>query len=246
MSPDDFLQRRASEKRAVQAIRLRIHKRGLGQTELGELVGRSQGWISSRLLRSPDETIRHLAYKEPETLKRLLRALEWTLLDLNTATGLDIPVAPSMLREAELVNPDMRAGTRSILVYDLLSAGPGSDGGTAIEQIDIPDYWHGEYAAYKVTGDSMLPEIRDGSTVIIHVQDHASPGNIIVAWVPEVGMVVKELSRVEPDGRHVLTSLNPLFSPIWAKDIRIYGIVRETRNAVKTYNGNGRDKHGPN
>ena len=49
------------------------------------------------------------------------------------------------------------------------------------------------YTAYEVTGDSMAPEIPSGARVIVRVQDYASPGNEIVCWVPEYGMLVKRL-----------------------------------------------------
>jgi SOS-response transcriptional repressor LexA len=111
-----------------------------------------------------------------------------------------------------------------------------------IDVVDIPVAWEGHYAAYQVTGDSMAPDIPDGARVVVRVQDYASPGNEIVVWVPDHGMLVKRLERITPDGELVLTSYNPEFKPIWARDVRIYGVVVEVRLRRKVINGN----HGPN
>lgn len=223
------------------------------QTELAKRVGRVQGWVSGRLFVDPDATLRHLAYKDPETLNRLCAALNWTLQDVNRATGLDIPIPPGEKDEVTLVNPDLRGGTRRIPVYDLLSAGPGGDGGTVIAEVDIPEAWKGEHAAYEVTGDSMAPRIPDGSTVIIRCQDYARPGSIIVAYAPEHGMLVKFFERATEAGQCVLTSFNPAYAPIWTDvdELRVYGVVREVRTRIELMNGeerngNNGERHAPN
>ncbi|MFO7545140.1 MAG: S24 family peptidase [Trueperaceae bacterium] len=186
------------------------------------------------------------------TLNRLCAALNWTVQDVNRATGLDIPIPPSDKDEVALVNPDLSGGTRRIPVYDLLSAGPGGDGGTVIAEVDIPEAWKGDHAAYEVTGDSMAPRIPDGATVIVRCQDYATPGNIIAAYAPENGMLVKLFERATDDGRCVLTSFNPAYASIWADtdELRVYGIVREVRTRIDLTNGNdngnGEGEHRPN
>lgn len=111
-----------------------------------------------------------------------------------------------------------------------------------IDTIDIPASWEGHHAAYEVTGDSMAPDIPDGARVVVRVQDYASPGNEVVVWVPEHGMLVKLLKDITPEGFLVLTSYNPNHKPIWAQDARIYGVVVEVRLRRKVVNG----RHGPN
>jgi len=228
---------------AILALRRRIKEIGLNQTELAQRVGRVQSWVSSRLLVDPDSTLRYLAYKDAETLAKLLDALQWSLEELNKATGLDIPTSQALQDEVTLDIDDLRSGTRTIPVYDLLSAGAGVDGGTVIDVVDIPVAWEGHYAAYEVVGDSMAPHIPEGARVVIRVQDYANPGDEIVAWVPGIGMVVKVLDRVTPEGEVVLASYNPEYRPIWASEARIYGVVVEVRLRRKRYR-NG--KHGPN
>ena len=111
-----------------------------------------------------------------------------------------------------------------------------------IEVIDIPDTWRGEHVAYEVSGDSMAPDIEDGDRVVVKLQDYASPGNEIVCFVPDHGMLVKFLDRTAPAGEYVLTSYNPEYRPIWTNEITIYGVVVEVRKRRKVVNGN----HGTN
>lgn len=183
-------------------------------------------------------------------LEALLRVLEWTLADWNALPGRPREVqgehrhAPEHrdARDEVQLDPAVTVGRRSIEVYDILSAGPGGDGGTVIEVIDIPDTWRGEHAAYEVSGNSMSPDIEDGDRVVVKLQDYASPGNEIVCYVPDHGMLVKYLERTTSDGQYVLTSYNPEYRPIWTTEITIYGVVVEVRKRRKVVNGN----HGAN
>lgn len=236
---------RLSMDRALELGRLLRRwrsRRGLSRreaiTELNKLgVDISYSYLAKLESGQRSLAVATLAYREG--LRSLYRVSqdEW-----ERETALNVPMPNHSHSEAVLSSPDLQRGSRLIEVFDLLSAGPGTDGGVVVDAIDIPESWTGPHAAYRVTGDSMIPEIKDGSTVVVRVQDYATPGNIVVAWSPEHGMVVKLLSRVEADGTHMLTSLNPAYGPLWARELRIYGVVRETRNPIKTFNGN----HAPN
>jgi len=231
--------------RAGIAIQQRMSDVGLTQASLGRGLGRSQTWVSQSLLDDTERTLRRMWIEEPERFKKLLELLEWEAQDLALRTGVLLPsptLGDALQGNAQLDIADLRGGTRAVPVYDMLSAGPGSDGGTVIDVIDIPAAWEGHYAAYQVHGDSMAPDIPDGARVVVRVQDYASPGNEVVAWVPDHGMLVKRLERITPEGDVVLTSYNPEFKPIWARDVRIYGVVVEVRLRRKVINGN----HGPN
>lgn len=83
----------------------------------------------------------------------------------------------------------------------------------------------------------MAPEIHDGGTVIIRLQEYASPNNTIVCWTPDDSMLCKFFDRIK-DGYYVLTSVNPMYEPIWTRDIHIHGIVVEARRPFKVINGN--------
>ena len=215
----------------AEAIRRRRIELEKSQEVLADEAATSQTWISQVERGSHDPTGSTAA-----RFFRLLEALRWTPAEFQLATGLPIP---EQLTVASNVRQTGQAafGRRSIPVYDLVSGGNGADGGTTVNFIDVPDDWVGEYSAYIVDGDSMAPIIASGSTIIVKNQDYASPKNIIVCWVEDHGMLVKYLDRTE-NGLYVLASFNPMYLPIWAKNPKIYGVVREVRTAVEIINGN--------
>ena len=214
-------------------------KRGLSRPEaINELakldIEISYGYLAK--LESGARSLAVAALEYREGLRKIYRipADEWL-----AETGLHVPVKEPR-NEVELA-PDLTSGSRDILVYDLLSGGPGADGGTVIDVIAISDEFKGDHIAYEVSGDSMAPEIRSGDRVVVRIQDYASPGNEVVCFVPDHGMLVKYLDRIE-DGLYVLTSYNPEYKPIWTSEIKIYGVVVEVRKRRRVVNGN----HGPN
>lgn len=174
-----------------------------------------------------------------EKLVALARAYNLPLnAFLSEVNDTPYPAKPNIYTDqVHLETPNINHGRRRIPVIDLLSAGPGGDGGTIVSEIDLPPEFVGPHAAYRITGESMYPEIFDRGTVVIRCQEYSSPKNIIVCWTPSEGMLCKTLDRIE-DGYFVLTSINPAFKPIWTREIHIYGIVVEVRNPRKVINGN--------
>ncbi|HEX7021755.1 MAG TPA: S24 family peptidase, partial [Trueperaceae bacterium] len=186
---------------AGEAIRQRMREQGLTQAELARRLGRSQTWISQSLQGDSERTLRRLWVDAPDMFETLLHALAWAPEEFARQTGVSLPSASRPEPQgATLLSADLRRGTRAIPVYDLLAAGRGADGGEMSEYIDIPESWQGPHAAYLVDGDSMSPRIPDRSKVIIRCQDYASPGNIIVCYLPGEGMLVKYLRERKPDG----------------------------------------------
>lgn len=215
-------------------------KRGLKRTEtITELekLGVGMGYSYLAKLESGERSLAAASLEYREGLRQAYRISQE---DWEAATGLHVPVKEPR-NEIRLGEPT-NLGRRSIFVYDLISAGPGSDGGTVIEEIDIPDDWRGEFVGYEVTGESMLPDIPNRAVVVIRRQDYATPGNEIVCWVPDHGMLIKVLDRVTEEGLYVLRSYNPAYKPIWTDDIIIYGVVVEIRLRRHVTNGN----HGAN
>jgi SOS-response transcriptional repressor LexA len=219
-----------------ERLRTLRESRGLS---LREAAKRSEGGIThahiSHLENDP------AAWKKVSHAKVLALARAYNLsLNglLNEVNGTPYPVKPNIYTDqVHLETPDINGGRRRIPVIDLLSAGPGNDGGTVVSSVDLGEEFVGAHAAYRITGDSMFPDIHDRGTVIIRCQEYSSPKNIIVCWTPEDGMLCKYLDRVE-DGYYVLTSVNPAYKPIWTRDIHIYGIVVEIRNPRIVINGN--------
>lgn len=183
-----------------------------------------------------------------ELREGIREVLQITRHEWRDQTGLFVPLGPGepMPEEpkgnARLLTTDVTSGTRSIPVYDLLSAGPGGDGGTIIDWLDIPETWRGNHAGYQVTGDSMSPHIPDGARIVVRTQEHANPGEVIACYSPEHGSVVKVLQGVAENGLVTLTSFNPAYPPLWAPYIHVFGVVVEirVRPPYVDRNGNGR------
>lgn len=158
---------------------------------------------------------------------------------LNEVNDTPYPAKPNIftdevhLETANIYNDDRRR----IPVYDLVSAGPGSEGGVVVAYVDIEPEFVGEHHAYRVSGDSMKPEIEDNDIIIVKAQNYAAIRNDIVCWTSSDGMLCKRLSSYE-DGLYVLTSINPNYGAIVTREIHIYGIVVEVRKRRKIYNGN--------
>ncbi len=214
--------------------RIRLDK-DLTPEHAAELTG---GVVSARRLRNLEEREGVWQRVKEEEATALARAYGMSVMSfLNTVNGTPYPAKPNIYTDEATLQASSISGRRRIPVIDLLSAGPGGDGGNIVGYIDLEDEFQGPHSAYLITGDSMEPEIRDGETVIVRCQDYAPPKNNIVCWTPDDGMLCKYLDRVE-DGFYVLTSLNPLYKPIWTREIHIYGIVVQSRKPFKVSNGN--------
>ncbi len=85
--------------------------------------------------------------------------------------------------------------------------------------VGIPDdLAPGNYVALNVRGDSMVPLLHDGDTVLIALGVKPRNGSIVVARSDE-GYVVKRLTRITTRGVY-LESLNPDYEPMVIKDVQ--------------------------
>lgn len=126
---------------------------------------------------------------------------------------------------------EMPAGVRSIPVYSSIGAGPGGQDGIFLRNLELTADEPGD-VAYEVNGNSMEPDIPHGSTVVVK-RGVFDLGDIVVAWVPDEGMVVKRLVVSRPEHRAVLTSSNPNFGALIAEGATIFGKVVEHRKRHK-------------
>lgn len=92
----------------------------------------------------------------------------------------------------------------------------------------------GEFFGLKVKGDSMIPEIYDGDTVIVRQQDDAENGETVIVTINGYEATCKRLRKYK-DGI-ALISNNPSYAPIEftnqeiiEKPVRIIGKVVELR-----------------
>lgn len=126
-------------------------------------------------------------------------------------------------------NAETMVQGKRVPVYDLVSAGDGLDGGVLIDHVEIPSTWQGEYVGYEVDGDSMAPSVMPKDVVIVRRTPDVQPGQLVVAYVPEHGMVLKRYAHLESDGLIVLTSDNPACQPIFTRELAPIGVVVEVR-----------------
>ena len=98
---------------------------------------------------------------------------------------------------------------------------------------------HGSYFALKVNGDSMLPTIKSGDTVIIRQQEDAESGKICVVMINGYDATLKEIKK-DPNGVWILPhNPNSEFKPTFYSNmevenlpIRILGIAVEIRRSL--------------
>lgn len=198
-------------------LRTRLANANLNQTEFGERLNKSQSWVSNLLLRKTTETMRRLWVNEPDTINTIQRLLNLTDTDLANLIDLDLPAG----------TPITATKQRAIPLYDAAGAGPGDDETHLIGSVDIDIGAPGD-VAYRINGRSMEPDIPTGSTVIVE-RDNYALGDIIVAWVPDNGMVVKRLAISTPQQAAILKSTNPKYGDLIADGAHIIGKVVELR-----------------
>lgn len=95
---------------------------------------------------------------------------------------------------------------RSLPLIGVVSAGPGADEPIHGQSFAVPEGCPGD-AAYLVEGGSMGDKIPCGSVVVVRTQPGADDGEIVVAYVGGVGMIIKvlgadKLYSVGDSGQH--------------------------------------------
>ena len=222
----------------AKAIRALRDERGLTQRELGALIGVSDKAVSSW----------ELGTKMPRrgALARLAEVLQIspaTLMTLSCAEAepsnvAPLPSAADCLADAE--NDNEKSPPPPLRRAPVLGRVPA---GIPIEA--VPDIigtigldssypaWH-DYFGLLVTGDSMLPEYRDGDIVILRVQETAETGDDVVAYIGDADATLKRITVAENGIQ--LRPLNPAYqtqsftrSEVLALPVTIAGVVVEQR-----------------
>jgi len=221
--------------------RIAARRTFLGKT-LDDIEEETAGVVYRNLLSRIENGHKAADTMRANQVNALLPALQWTHADWIEALDLS-PQNEADTQGTAVVQPHITPhGSREIPVIDMLSAGLGGEGGTIVDHVAIPDEWRGQFAAYRVSGDSMAPHIPDGATVIIKQQSHADIRQLVVCYAPGHGTVVKVLSGVLEDGTSVLTSLNPNYAPIVTSGVTIFGVVHKIWNDPPVIDGNGQPK----
>lgn len=141
----------------------------------------------------------------------------------------------------DMVTPVDLSDYVSIPVYGRIPAGaPKLEEEFIEDRIPIPRSWTIggiEYGGLTVKGESMLPLIQDGDTVVYRHQPTVENGSICIARVDHYDATVKKF--VQHDSRTiVLQPLNPTYDPIIftgdasEPSLEIIGKVVEVRHAL--------------
>ena len=208
------------------AIRRRLHELGLSQSRFSTMVGKSPGWAAARFLPNVEGAVRYMQYKEPETLQRVLRTLQWTPEEFTQHTGIPLklpPVEVPQLAQVPLVG--------------VVSAGRGESHAEPLGHVEVPQEIAAKYGdglfALRVSGDSMFCEdlpyaIPPGAYVVVSPNLAPQPGDLVVVWNEEREVGYLKEYHPKEKGYQVLRSWNPAVPPIVVtpdEPMRIQGVV---------------------
>lgn len=163
---------------ASEVKRLRL-ARDLTQAEVASALGVTQGHIANmeagRASLSTDKLL---------SLAELLKADFKELAKLMSS--------PS----AAALKPIPLPKYRTVVVVGTVGAGPACDEPLQGVFASVLATVKGEVVGYQVVGDSMREHlIGNGDVVVVREVTEPSPGDMVVAWVEDKGMVLKEFMR---------------------------------------------------
>ncbi|MFM9420688.1 LexA family protein [Thermus scotoductus] len=203
-----------AEEKAALAIRKRIRELGLSQPKVSRMAGRSPAWLATQVLPDPANAIRYLAAKDPETLERLLRALQWTWDEFSEATGISL--------SGPFTEQHVPSNVRMVPVLGEAAAGRPFE-------YPIPaDLYRPSTAIFFVSGDSMddgsEDAIRDGDMVLVDRSLTAvRNGGLYVLEIIGDGYTLKEARKL--NGEWVFIPWNPAHPVLRPDEVRVVGEV---------------------
>jgi len=127
-------------------------------------------------------------------------------------------------RSVELVEEELRGKELPLLGY--IAAGKPIEPVEAPETLDVGSIIPPDKQCFllRVRGDSMIDEhIRDGDYVIVEKRNTARNGETVVALINGEEATLKKFYREK--NRIRLQPANPNLKPIYAKDVKILGVV---------------------
>ena len=192
-----------------ERIKLRREALGLSQEELAFMLG----------------------YKSRSSINKIEKGANQLIQKKIKVIADALNVTPNYILGIE----DEEAEPRTIPVYDRVAAGiPMEAIDNIIDFEEIPADWSGEYAGFRVKGDSMAPRILEGDYLIVKQQSDADSGDIVIAFVGRQDATCKKL--IKKESGITLQPFNPNYEPLYfsneeIKDlpVTIWGKVVENR-----------------
>ena len=183
-----------------EKIKEAMDYRGLRQADLVEATGLTSQKISMYVNGQHEPKL--------DSLSRIAKALD---VNEGWLMGFGLP----MDRDPSLYDGSyaLKRETKEIPILGCVCCGAGMYAEQSIiGTIKVDPELGDDLFALRIHGDSMSPRITDGDTVIVHKQDDAESGQIVVAIVNGCEGVCKKL--VKHPGGVTLISLNPAYEPI--------------------------------
>lgn len=230
---------------ASLVVRRQMKEVGLSQKRLGQLVGKSQAWVSQELLSDTPQVVKRLWVNEPYTFTQLAKSLEWSDHELIEATGVAVPIQQPAALSTDTAFLDRYGDPASMTVrlplFGSLAAGiKGFEFDKNAEEfidydrkelpkgIDVEKLY-----VVKANGNSMYEEnmsrpIPNGSMLLVEAKALPAERQVVVAYIPELETgVIKQYTRSQAD---VLLKSYQRGGPVfWASQypqMHIEGVVR--------------------
>lgn len=161
-----------------------------------------------------EEMARLLGYKSRSSVNKLetgeREISQSMVLDFAKSLG----VSPAYLMGWEGKNQEI---TESYLipVYSSVSAGyPLLTNDEVIDYEEIPEHWQmqGEFFGLKISGDSMIPDFKDGDILIVKKQNNITNGDLAIVMVNGEEATFKKVQRTE-EGIFLIPLNTSIYSP---------------------------------
>ena len=120
----------------------------------------------------------------------------------------------------------LRDPSAAVPFFGYIAAGAPIEAVALGDEIDISEMLSSSRESFvlQVKGNSMIDEhIRDGDYVIVERRDRADNGETVVALLGDGEATLKKFYREK--GRIRLQPANPEMKPIYAKDVKVQGVV---------------------
>lgn len=157
--------------------------------------------------------------KAKEFARRLTRRWRTDVIEVEDAPGA-VPRREAPIEASTAQALDLALSADHAPYVDLaVAAGEGRElwDEECTEWIELPPALpKGRYLGLRVAGDSMMPLLDSGDTILVRISERnerLESGRVVVARRPDSGYVVKRLGRIAPREIELL-SLNPAFPPV--------------------------------
>lgn len=176
--------------------------------------------VSQKLVSEIERGEQDLLMVSVSRLARLAAALDWSLNELQSSTGLNLGIRD--VASHDEVKPV--ANVHIVPVRTLAAAGPAFYTEAAVIDSEVVEnhLFRDAMLVVQVTGDSMTPQLHEEDRVYIDTRDlDKQDGKIYLLHLHGNGFVLKRMRKM--GSSWLLTSDNPAYPPLPTHDATIVG-----------------------